>query len=471
MDLKSPLPFTHSRATSATFPLTHGSRSDDIPFAELGDRRSTPRHVHHHSTSAITGAGTGTGTGTALEESVPTSAAHAHPSRPRPRLDPLGLDGTKTRHKHSKSRELRLPRPMSHLASSASARGLLPTWSGRDKERDSDESHGLLRPMTRETTRSRWGSESTSRSRRGSLLDVPEQHERLGPIRRQEIRSMEDLEAVKKRRKMGEEYLRSALSSIGTQATDVTRRLDYTYYNLLEKITALNSTIGSFQDLSDSAATLLADFDHETSTLDQEIRKQIIELKNFEPQSQKADALQERMNQGRKRVEDLGARLESVKSDIDSWERREMEWQERTSRRLRIFWAVIGGAFFACILAWFLQNWPSLAPARGDGDSNALGHGRVQQDAGAASAGFDPFLSESLNQSASSGPTTRSRWESLLQGDAIQPETAGWYPSSLADRRESLAAGATESTSGGGGGSESDAAQPTHDPLQFLDEL
>lgn len=97
---------------------------------------------------------------------------------------------------------------MSHLASSASARGLLPTWSGgREKDREGED--GLLRPITHERSRSRWGSDSTggltSGSRRGSLLDAPEQHERLGPIQRQAIQSMEDLERVRERRKQGEE--------------------------------------------------------------------------------------------------------------------------------------------------------------------------------------------------------------------------------------------------------------------------
>lgn len=90
----------------------------------------------------------------------------------------------------------------------------MPTWSGgRDKDRDGDD--GLLRPITRETTRSRWGSDSTGLdgSRKGSLFDPPEQ-ERLGPIRRQEIQSPEDLERVKKRRKQGEEYA-IVLSAVG----------------------------------------------------------------------------------------------------------------------------------------------------------------------------------------------------------------------------------------------------------------
>lgn len=142
---------------------------------------------------------------------APTDSSPQHRPSARPLIEPLGFERSKPhhRHKHSKSRELHLPRPMSHLASSASARGLLPTWSGgRDKEREGDD--GLLRPVTRETTGTRWGSDSTNAlgtgSRKGSLLDTPEQHERLGPIRRQEIQSMEDLEKVKKRRKQGEEY-------------------------------------------------------------------------------------------------------------------------------------------------------------------------------------------------------------------------------------------------------------------------
>lgn len=225
--LKSPLPLSTARATSATFPLTHGSstpRSNDQPVPDerephagrnetVTDRSSSgpfsSRHLHVRDHRA------------SLDESQSPAYTHTHThthTRTRSLAKQVELpsfDGLKShhRHKHSKSRELRLPRPMSHLASSASARGLLPTWSGgRDKEREGSDD-GLLRPITRETTRSRWGSDSTSGglssgSRRGSLLDTPEQHERLGPIRRQEIQSMEDLEQVKKRRKQGEEYAR-----------------------------------------------------------------------------------------------------------------------------------------------------------------------------------------------------------------------------------------------------------------------
>lgn len=278
-------------------------------------------------------------------------------------FDGAALDATRLRtrhkHKHSKSREGRFPRIMNPIAATG-AKGLLPAWSGgRDKEGDAD--NGLLRPITRETTRSRWGSESTvgygTGSRKGSLLNDVDVGNKLGLIRPRDIRSAEDLEQVRERRKQGEEFLRSALSFIGTLATDITRRLDYTYYNLLEKIAALNSTMSSFQELSDSTSTLFADFEHETKNLEQDIRKQLVELKGFEPQIQKVESLEERMRVGRTRASALSDRLEAMRAEIDHWEKREMEFQTRVNRRLRIFWAVVIVVVLTAAIVLVIQNW------------------------------------------------------------------------------------------------------------------
>lgn len=199
------IPLSASRRPSATFPLTQGSPSVARPNGPPSEEpRAAPdptdqRSRRHRAPRDVDGL---------VSPNAGTSERHRRSRRSH--LDSSSFDGAKShhRHKHSKSRELRLPRQMSHLASSASARGLLPTWSGgREKDREGED--GLLRPTTHETTRSRWGSDSTGGlapgSRRGSLLDTPESHERLGPIQRQEIQSMEDLERVKKRRKHGEE--------------------------------------------------------------------------------------------------------------------------------------------------------------------------------------------------------------------------------------------------------------------------
>lgn len=215
---------------------------------------------------------------------------------------------------------------------------------------------------------------------------------------------------------------------------------------MLEKITALNSTIGSFQDLSESASALLNDFECETAGLDQEVRKQINDLKGFEPQVQKADALEERMKQGRKRVEDLGHRLDAVRSKIDSWERRESEWQSRVSRRLRIISTVMGSAFLVLVLAIVLQNWPAIASSRK----------------------MSPLPTEAANRS-SFGSYQPDLLDSAFEANSPDSQVgSSSYPSSLEDRLQSLQASTSVTVSATRAGPTTPTEQ---DPFRVLDEL
>lgn len=227
----------------------------------------------------------------------------------------------------------------------------------------------------------------------------------------------------------------------------------------------MNATIASFQELSESAASFLNDFERETATLDTGVRKQIIELKGFEPQSEKAAALEERMRVGREKFEDLGKRLKDVRCEIESWERRELEWQERISRRLRIFWAVVGSAVLVVLLGIFLRNWPEGR----EGDSGlGLGSGLVEAEEARCSqyeAGADSVLA-----------STDAVVESILH-DRVEGEA--WYPASLADRRESLQARSTDgdwgisrrSSSSSQAMAKAKATDTEYDPLRVLDEL
>jgi hypothetical protein len=153
-------------------------------------------------------------------------------------------------------------------------------------------------------------------------------------------------------------YLRSTLSSIGALATDLTRRLDYVYYNLLEKASALHATIDRFQELADSTSYLYKEFQRESTSRNHETRKQLEDLKGLGSQVQKINMLEKRMKVGRERVEELGKRLDTVKAEIDGWERREMEWQARVSRRLRILWTVMGTVILIVVIAAVVQSWP-----------------------------------------------------------------------------------------------------------------
>ncbi|RHZ46258.1 uncharacterized protein CDV56_100743 [Aspergillus thermomutatus] len=247
---------------------------------------------------------------------------------------------------------------MNRFVTPADVRSPLPLWTGAQERGEGDDN--LLKPMTRETTRSRWGSDSTtglgSGNGKGTSLDGINDNQTTDSLMVHEVRSLNDLEQVKSRRQQGEEHLRSALSTIGTLATDITRRLDYTYYSLLEKIAALTSTFASFQELSDSASTIFHDFERETSVLDGDIRRQIGDLKDFQRQMRKIERLEERMRSGKKKADALGKRLEAIRNQIDLWEKREIEWQTRVGRRLRIFWIVAALSVLAFLVVLVSQR-------------------------------------------------------------------------------------------------------------------
>ncbi|KAL2840156.1 hypothetical protein BJY01DRAFT_236846 [Aspergillus pseudoustus] len=321
-----------------------------------------------------------------------------------------------------------------HHVQSRTGRGSLSTY--REQESDDDR---LLRPITRETTRSRWGSESTGigpGSRRGSVLDGIDKDIRLGSVKRlEEIRSMDDLQRAREQRSKGEGYLRSALSVIGTLATDITRRLDYTYYGLLEKIAALNVTIASFQELSDSTSKMFEDFQRESTCLQQDIRKQVADLDEFHPQMQKIEALEERMRASKARAKTLGNRLEAMRTEIERWDKREMEWQMRTNQRLRMFWGFVTAAILAILVAIVIQHWP--------GEK--------------ASPGFRTIPKALTLPNLPSGVPLQKKPDTK-DGYAWSPE-----PSVLAHNTSSSASTSLEGD---------EAAQPTdHDPLRMFDEL
>ncbi|RDW64290.1 uncharacterized protein DSM5745_09701 [Aspergillus mulundensis] len=331
---------------------------------------------------------------------------------------------------------------MHNISSRTGARGSLSTYREQDSEDD-----GLLRSITQETTRSRWGSESTglgTGSRRGSVLDGVDKDIRLGSIKRpEEIHSMDDLQRVRDRRSRGEEYLRSALSAIGTIATDVTRRLDYTYYGLLEKIAALNVTVASFQELSDTVSKLFDDFQRETTGLEQDLRKQIGDLHEFQPQVQRIEALEKRMRDSKTRAKVLGNRLEAMRNEVERWDKREMEWQMRTNQRLRIFRGIVTAAILAVLLAIVFQHWPS--------DETTPGFRAVPKALKPPNIpSHVPLPKKAVARSKNSkGEYTMTAEPSILMdnGSTIQPDT----PTSS--------------------GTEAAPRPPDYDPLRILDEL
>ena len=114
------------------------------------------------------------------------------------------------------------------------------------------------------------------------------------------------------------------------------------------------------------------------------------------------------MKAGRTRMETLGNRLETVRKEIEGWERREGEWQARVSRRLRMLWGVVGSVILVLVVAYGVQSWRLSS-------SSSLStkelHSRVEmlsRDGAALSSPEDlEFLLASPLRSKSSVPTSQ----------------------------------------------------------------
>ncbi|CRG89899.1 hypothetical protein PISL3812_06938 [Talaromyces islandicus] len=414
-------------------PPRNSERPTDSSSSRLSSAKTFPVHLHHRHRS---------------ESRPSTPGERQHWSR-RLFIDTSDLEPDKARavennhngyhghhnggkHRHSKSRDHRIPRAVNQIASAGGARNLLPsrTFHRGDKEKEAGDDNLLKPAATLDSSRSVQSSRSTSthnaESRQGSLAATGgsgDLSKKLALANLRDVKTMEDLDEVKRRREKGEESLRTKLSSVGSLAADITRRLDYTYYNLLERVSTLYSTIRAFQDLVDSSSTLQDDFERDNANLEQDFRRQLGEFKQFCPQIDRIDVLEKRMSAGRNKMEALGKRLDSVRQEIEGWERRENEWQARVSRRLRIFWAIIITATVLVVIAYVVQEWPvkfslsdDLLPSHQPEISHVVTggiHPVLPEDSNAEVE--SPFITRSSTRtatSASESQTTRTQYES-----------------------------------------------------------
>ncbi|KAH8689203.1 hypothetical protein BGW36DRAFT_275902, partial [Talaromyces proteolyticus] len=337
--------------------------------SRLSSSKSFPVHLHHRNRSDVRPPN---------DTATPATTERQHWSR-RLFIDTSDLESDKSRggdnttsngkQRHSKPRDHhRIPRAVNQIASAGGARNLLPTRSfhkAGDRDREAADGNLLKPSLTHDSSRSLQSSRSTSAhnadadSRKGSLSLASDLNRKLGWTTLRDIKTMDDLEEVRRTREKGEEFLRAKLSSMGLLAADITRQLDYTYYNLLERVSTLYSTIRTFQELIDSSSALQDNFQRDNANIESDIRKQLGDFQNFDPQMRRIDVLEDRMSAGRNKMEALGDRLDVVRREIKAWERRENEWQARVSRRLRIFWGVMGTTIVVLVIAYVVQKWPA----------------------------------------------------------------------------------------------------------------
>jgi hypothetical protein len=149
--------------------------------------------------------------------------------------------------------------------------------------------------------------------------------------------------------------LQRSLAELESFANTTTKQLDDTYYSFLEKLSALQNTIAALKELSDQSRQLNSSFGAEADDLVTDTNSQLDTFGQFEDQQNRIESLQGRIQAGRELIGSLSERVDAVSGRIESWERADWEWQEKTRKRLKTFWVVTSVIVFL-ILSVFIGS-------------------------------------------------------------------------------------------------------------------
>lgn len=147
--------------------------------------------------------------------------------------------------------------------------------------------------------------------------------------------------------------LKSSLVELNEFSTNATRRLDEVYYAVLEKTSALQNTVVALTDLAEASRDIQVGFEKVSRELETDILKQLRAVGRFDAQQRTIESLQSRIHKGRDKIDALTGRVDVVRERIETWERADKAWQERTRKRLKITWTVMS-VIFLLIVTLFL---------------------------------------------------------------------------------------------------------------------
>ncbi|KAJ4288134.1 hypothetical protein N0V90_012151 [Kalmusia sp. IMI 367209] len=150
--------------------------------------------------------------------------------------------------------------------------------------------------------------------------------------------------------------LRSSFQSLSDQSIKTSRRLDDTYYSLLERIAQCRQTIGSLQELSNLTQELHQNFQSDTKELAEDVEGQFEGFGNFEAQQEQVAVLEGRIKVGKDKADALNARLEEARRRVDARTKLEAELEARNTRHMRIFRGIIGAFLGLIVLSILFQQ-------------------------------------------------------------------------------------------------------------------
>ncbi|KAL9088569.1 MAG: hypothetical protein Q9165_006089 [Trypethelium subeluteriae] len=385
-------PQSHHNSTStlARFPLP--SRTSTVPESTSSSTTTTPAppirkphlsHLHHHSSqsqtqtqNSITTADKNKNKEKEKEkEQKSPSQEPSQPShqKPAPRTSSHRHRHSTHSHRHGEQHHHHHSHRHHGFSVSASARDVVqsagaqlqaPSWTEllrqreRHREKEKEKDGGGAGAGSVKEGLGVVGEEAGAGEKRegqDAAGGGRERWEALGLVR------VEDVERERGRGKKRDEELRTTLNTLTALSHDATRRLDTTYYAILDKVSLLRSTIADLQQLSDATAHLRDGFDANSRSLQADLHAKIGEFTpGAQAQEEQIRKLEERLVRSREVTEGLTKRVDEARGRVRGWEDGEREWQARTTRRLRMLFGGLGAILvFLIALAAFHTVGPS----------------------------------------------------------------------------------------------------------------
>ena len=131
---------------------------------------------------------------------------------------------------------------------------------------------------------------------------------------------------------MGDSELRSSLQSLSDQSLKTSRRLDDTYYSLLERLAQCRQTINGLQELANLTNELHQNFEADTKELAEEVGGQFDGFNDFKQQEEQVTALENRIKAGKEKADALTVRLDEARRRVDARAKLEAELEVRNTR-------------------------------------------------------------------------------------------------------------------------------------------
>lgn len=191
--------------------------------------------------------------------------------------------------------------------------------------------------------------------------------------------TQKDVDKIRKINEEAEEELQRRLAAVNMTCVEITRRLDYTYYSVLEKVGNLVAIVQSFHSLSSQTRDLIDNLTAEASALEKDVTTKVETFKtSFDERYVRVKQLEERGARANAKAQELGQRLENARERVEAWERKQVA--ER--RRRHWFWRSVWTAFIALVVIVFFgltwREWQSevavMKTTPMGGDDGKLGH-------------------------------------------------------------------------------------------------